>query len=1514
MPALAEAEDLGEFASLIPDNGEDDLGEFGALVPNPAPKTRDAVMGALVDPAEDLGEFSALIPTSAAPATEKATEMTPVALAAPKPTFVIQSPNAMDMADAKVAGEATAPVWEAANKPLVTLPRFEQQESTLNQVSAGIINAGAGLAEGLTSPLNIATLPLTAVKGVGRVAAGVFGGQMLSQVPEQVKAAMDAPTLQGKVEGGLGAATSLLLGGTGVRHAAKGLRSSQPSPLRPQPESAERISAAPDEVLPDAFASSEVPLQPEQQSQSVPSETVISETARINPETATETASPATAERAEVLRPDSESVASEAPVTETLYHQTAAKEPFTEFKDQPGSAGLHYFSTRRDVLSRMIKAGVSKDVTKPARSFAVDVTTRKPFDLRAAQEAPDRKTAQYWVNTFEQAGVEVPELLKNKATSAGAIEVPIWSFVNIGHKPLRDAVAAAGYDSLKFDEWGGTTTAVLSADQVKFKGRKPAGETPVASGLPEDFTSVGASTGADIPAPKTTSTKNAVVDAERAARGLTPVAKQARQANPETWDKAEALLTEKPELGPATVDQFLKGERKAGNEVDEAVLLQEKIRVQNERAMAGDRALDESLSPEERAIWRDEYLKHENRMGEIDEATTRAGTTAGRWLQFRKVIAADDYTLVEMERKARITKGEPLTPEESAAIKAQSEKIASLEKAEAERIGAASEEAATDAAGAEINRIRINAENQKRKSQKAGVEEDLPAQRADILDGIKRRLDEGDAPTDLKRYVQKLAENIVRSEPKIERDALMTQLHAEVAKVAPGLTLPQVRDILSGYGDVKLLNKDAVKVKLRDLKGQLQQVAKIEDMMNRQAPKKTGIERRTPSDEERRLIKQVNELKKAGGFEVTDPAKQLQSALGAVKTRLRNQIADLDHQISTRTRIVKSRNPVPHDAEAAALVKQRDALREQFTEIFGKPEITDAQRLKMAMGAVERSIRDYERRISAGDYSPRSGKRTPASEELQRLRLQRDALRDEYKILEATAHPERAVETALRIYKASLIRQATELQDRVARNDFAKRTPKAKPELDPEALRLRFERDQAKKQFNQKLFEWQRAQRTMPRKMLDAGKEALNTSRALKTSLDLSAVFRQGAFIVFAHPIRGAMAFPEMIRSLKNEKSAFDIMENIKAHPDYADAMRDKLFISEPDVISLKAQEEALMSRWINEPLPKAVRDIPVAGKALEGGRQVVTATQRAYTTFLNKLRMDSYAAMKKTLSADGKTLTPEQGRAVTNFINVATGRGEVGRAADAMVGLNSMFFAPRFVLSRFQLLGMQPLMKGKGARKLIATEYARSLAGLGTLYGLVYATGMGEIEADPRSPDFGKIRIGNTRIDPMGGLSQASVFVSRLATGENKKDDGTIDPLRKDYRLPNLFREIPRHDEPGYGKATTASVMGKFLRTKLAPAIGTGIDLATGQNVVNEPVTPAGAAVGMVTPLSFGDIADTLEEQGMARGTALSLVSLLGMGMQTYGDDGDDGKAATSKGKSARPVKPIAGAGLERF
>ncbi len=439
--------------------------------------------------------------------------------------------------------------------------------------------------------------------------------------------------------------------------------------------------------------------------------------------------------------------------------------------------------------------------------------------------------------------------------------------------------------------------------------------------------------------------------------------------------------------------------------------------------------------------------------------------------------------------------------------------------------------------------------------------------------------------------------------------------------------------------------------------------------------------------------------------------------------------------------------------------------------------------------------------------------------------------------------------------RARIRRQAAriaELQKKIDQKDFARPKKRKPAPLTGEALRLQHELDRTKAEYQRGVFQLKLKNRSLPLKIVGGVGEVFNVARALMTSFDLSAVLRQGGFGAIGHPIRAAKSFPAMIRALLSEKRRFAVEHAIHNRPNAKLYKSSGLYLSRRGG-ALSEMEEAYMSRWA-EKIPG------------------VAASERAYTTFLDKFRVESFDAMVKTLGRNGEVTTREA-EAIANFINVSTGRGSLGVRANAHTVLNTVFFAPRLVASRFQLLGAQPLYGGTArTRAMIAMEYARFLAGIGLIYGLtslVPDEWDWSVEFDPRSADFGKIKIGNTRLDLLAGLSQVTVFAARIVTGKTKTQRGELVPIRG--------KDVP------YGYGTGADVLARFLRSKLSPMSGTFVNIFAGKDYIGEPVTIGTTVTNITIPMAMRDIYDAMRDMGVSRGAAIGLLAIFGVGMQTY-------------------------------
>jgi hypothetical protein len=429
---------------------------------------------------------------------------------------------------------------------------------------------------------------------------------------------------------------------------------------------------------------------------------------------------------------------------------------------------------------------------------------------------------------------------------------------------------------------------------------------------------------------------------------------------------------------------------------------------------------------------------------------------------------------------------------------------------------------------------------------------------------------------------------------------------------------------------------------------------------------------------------------------------------------------------------------------------------------------------------------------------------------------------------------------------AQIEREKAFWADKLARGDFEPR--KAKPPLDiskdKPTMEALAELETIKQEWLQRAAEeklknlkgWAKAQ--------DLFWESINLHRSVISGYDLSAL-RQ-ALPVAINPFRVVATLREvgqMIKSLKPGQAEI-YWQEIVNRPNSLNGNYERmnLRLVHPNEIKLSAQDEGLRGRWAAK--------IPV-----------LRESQKAFTTFLNMVRADSADA----LLASTSNKSTEAIRAIGAAVNDLTGYGDVGTGKVGQVtdALAKFLWSPRLLMSRIRILTGASMYKGTlETKRLIAQEYAKTLIGMGTLYTLAYMAGF-EVEDDPRSGFFGKLKDGHVYIDPMGGLIQPTVLATRLATGETKTMKGEITPA-----LP--FESTAR-----------------FLRSKIHPSMTLGFDMVTylnqakPKNIVGEPITPQSLAKQVIGPMSWQDVFDVMEEAGVEKGIAYQIFSLFGAGVQ---------------------------------
>ena len=605
----------------------------------------------------------------------------------------------------------------------------------------------------------------------------------------------------------------------------------------------------------------------------------------------------------------------------------------------------------------------------------------------------------------------------------------------------------------------------------------------------------------------------------------------------------------------------------------------------------------------------------------------------------------------------------------------------------------------------------------------------------------------------------------------------------------------------------------------------------------------------------------------------------------------------LDRVLENREQSKQQKEFVPLSKESADLKAEIDDLRKAIAKMRRdtKGGLTPGERKELAeIKRLETAIRIYDRKIANGDFSALFKSDSTVSARVQALRELRDARRAVYMAAKKAQIPALSPEQKInRQRKRSMTRRMEDLQRRIDAGDFRPDSKRDPFKDDKEVAKLRYELDQKKSEFNDDLLEHRYKEMNLIKKFFVNSGKVLNLSRAIITSVDLSGVLRQGGFVVLGRPSLGLKNIMPMLRAFSSPAKDHAINESIKNRENAPLYEKAGLFIADQDTTDLSKMEEVYMSAWATE-------GIKIAGKKRK--IPLVAGSSRAYVTFLNLLRADTFDALLATLPA-GKNATLREMEAIGNYVNVATGRGKIGlknqftdKESASSAGLATVFFAPKYVASRFNLLSGQPFYGGTATtRKMIAKEYARYLSGLTVVLGLAFMAAKAFrddddedipiINFDPRSSDFLKIRIGNTRLDILSGLIQPSVLMARVFSGSRVNSKGDATALRDESRIPT--GDLEPSERIPFGGQGAWQVMSTFVRSKFAPGVGSAINLMTGKNVVGEPTDFPTELKSLVTPLSLTDFYGMMGEQGIPKAVALQMLVTFGAGAQTYGDGG---------------------------
>ncbi len=368
-----------------------------------------------------------------------------------------------------------------------------------------------------------------------------------------------------------------------------------------------------------------------------------------------------------------------------------------------------------------------------------------------------------------------------------------------------------------------------------------------------------------------------------------------------------------------------------------------------------------------------------------------------------------------------------------------------------------------------------------------------------------------------------------------------------------------------------------------------------------------------------------------------------------------------------------------------------------------------------------------------------------------------------------------------------------------------------------------------------------------------------NSIKGIVASLDNSFFGRQGFKVLSTNPDIWANGFMkswgDMAKSLKGGDPIAAIKADIYSRPNAMNGKYDN------GKFALGKDFEEAFPTSIPERIPGLGRLYKMSESAFVGGAL--------------RFRADLADRLIPKAEAGGidMSVPGPEAKAVGDLVNSMTGRGNIGRMSGELT--NAAFFSVRFFKSNWDTLtghtlgfGIEPGPARTFVRRQAALNLLRIVGTMALIYAIAGTLDPESVELDPRSSNFGKIKIGNTRFDISGGMASLVTLAARLVTGTSK--NATTGRIRKIDRLDALER---------------------FAQGKASPLLGNALDFLRGKDAVGNDITYTGQALKLITPIGVSTGIETLKDPDAAPFLAVMIADGIGFGANTYGSKAERGR-----------------------
>jgi hypothetical protein len=215
------------------------------------------------------------------------------------------------------------------------------------------------------------------------------------------------------------------------------------------------------------------------------------------------------------------------------------------------------------------------------------------------------------------------------------------------------------------------------------------------------------------------------------------------------------------------------------------------------------------------------------------------------------------------------------------------------------------------------------------------------------------------------------------------------------------------------------------------------------------------------------------------------------------------------------------------------------------------------------------------------------------------------------------------------------------------------------------------------------------------------------------------------------------------------------------------------------------------------------------------------------------------------------------EAKALGEFVNSVTGRGNLGKAENLAKDVNLLLYSAKFLKSNYDFIAapfkaLGEMAQGKEltfARKQAAYKTLRVVGTMAAFMTIANTLWPGSVELDPRSSNFGKIKIGNRSFDFTGKAGALVTLASRVVPSWH---DGKFGWWTK-----NTKGKVTQLNTGKFGGLTAVDYIESFVEGRAAPLLGSLLTVLKQKDFEGKKPTVEGTVKNAAIPFS----AQTLEK-----------------------------------------------------